>query len=98
MSIERIKNRFSENKKLDADDIQELFEKVEELENDVDYWQNEFNDMEEIKDDLECKLDDLESYEGIKDLEEFKWQLKLDNLWDRKLEDFLDHYLKYHNA
>lgn len=94
MSIERLKNK----EKLNNDDIQELFEKIEELENDVDYWEKQFNDMEEMKDDLECKLDDLESFEGIKDLEEFKWQLKLDGLWDIKIEEFLDHYLKYHNA
>jgi len=98
MSIERIKTRFNENKKLDANDIEELFEKIEELENDVAYWEKEFNDMEEMKDDLENKLDDIESVEGIKDLEEFKWQAKLDNVWKDKLEEFLDHYLKYHNA
>ncbi len=94
MSIEKLKSK----EKLNNDDIQELFAKIEELENDVDYWQKEYNDMEEIKDDLENKLEDLESYEGIKDLEEFKWQLKLDGLWDTKIEEFLDHYLKYHNA
>ena len=39
MSIERIKTRFNENKKLDVNDIEELFEEIEKLENDVDYWE-----------------------------------------------------------
>lgn len=63
----------------------------------MEYWQSEYNDMEEIKDDLDCKLKDAEMKGGINDLEEFKWQLKLDGLWCDALDKFLDHYLKYHN-
>ena len=78
--------------------IKEKEEKIEELENDVDYWQNEYNDLEEEKEKIESQLDEQIGSEGIKSLENFIWKLKLDNLYTPELETFInDYYIKYHN-
>lgn len=78
--------------------IKEKEEKIEELENDVDYWQNEYNDLEEEKEKIESQLDEQIGSEGIKSLENFIWKLKLDNLYTPELETFInDYYMKYHN-
>ena len=78
--------------------IKEKEEKIEELENDVDYWQNEYNDLEEEKEKIESQLDEQIGSEGIKSLENFIQKLKLDNLYTPELETFInDYYIKYHN-
>lgn len=78
--------------------IKEKDEKIDQLENDVEYWQSEYNDMEEEKDKLESQLDDQIGSEGIKSLENFIWKLKLDNLYTPELETFInDYYMRYHN-
>lgn len=78
--------------------IKEKDEKIDQLENDVEYWQSEYNDMEEEKDKLESQLEDQIGSEGIKSLENFIWKLKLDNLYTPKLETFInDYYMRFHN-
>ena len=77
--------------------VQELQEKCERLENDVDYWQDEYNDMEEQRDDLDCRLKDAEMKGGINDLDNFIWELKKDGIYSDSLQSFINHYLKYHN-
>lgn len=77
--------------------IKELEDKVEELENDVDYWQEEYNDMEEQKEELDEQLADMEIANGIKDINNFIWKLKLDNLYSRELEEFINIYLRCYN-
>ena len=77
--------------------VEELEEKVKQLENDVDYWQHEYDDMEEERDKLQEQLDDVEEYEGVKNLDNFIHRLKLENLYDDKLEKFIDEYTKFYN-
>lgn len=77
--------------------VEELENKVKELEQDVDYWIKEYNDLEEIKDDLESQIENLEIENGIKDINNFIWKLKIDNLYDPKLENFIENYLKFYN-
>ena len=78
--------------------IKEKDEKIEELENDVDYWQSEYNDMEKIKDEIESQLEDQIGSEGIKSLENFIWKLKINNLYTPELENFInDYYMRYYN-
>ena len=77
--------------------IIELQDKVEELENDVDYWQREYNDVLEEKEELECEVEDLKMKGGVNDLDNFIRRLKLDGLYCDMLQKFIDDYIKYHN-
>lgn len=77
------------------EELTELQEKVEQLENDVDYWQHEYWDLEEIKEELD---EELSKYSGgIMDIDNFIWRLKLDNLYTDKLNDFINDYIKLYN-
>ena len=77
--------------------VEELEAKIEHLENDVDYWIDEYNDMEERAEDLDNQLADMEIANGIKNIHNFIYELKLDNLYNDKLDKFINIYLKYHN-
>ena len=76
--------------------LTEAQEKIEQLQNDVDYWVREYNDMEEKADKLENKL---EEYEGssIKNIDNFTKRLKLNNLSTPELEDFIELYIRFYN-
>lgn len=80
--------------------IEELEGKVSRLENDVDYWVEEYNEIDAERDDLKSKIDDLEYTfdNSIKNLDNFIWCLKLENLYNRELEDFIEDYKKYKNV
>ena len=80
--------------------IEDQEEKIEQLQNDVDYWQQEYNEIDAECDDLKRKIDDLEyTFENsIKNLDNFIWCLKLENLYTRELEDFIEDYKKYKNV
>ena len=77
--------------------ISNLQEKIETLENDVDYWQKEYNDLDEQLDEVNSQLEELEYYDGIKDIDNFIWRLKLDNLYTKELEKFIENYIKFYN-
>lgn len=77
--------------------ITELEEKISNLETDVDYWQEEYNAMEEERDNLDNKLADMEIANGVKDINNFIWRLKLDNLYNNDIEEFISIYLDYYN-
>lgn len=77
--------------------VEEQDEQIKKLENDVDYWQREYDEISEKCDELETQIEDLTSYDGIKNMDNFIWKLKLENLYDDKLESFIDNYLKFHN-
>lgn len=77
--------------------IEEQEEKIEQLQNDVDYWQHEFNEIEEINEELEEQLENQEECEHIKNLDNFIWKLKLENLYTNELEQFLENYMKFNN-
>lgn len=39
----------------------------------------------------------IQQNNSIKDIENFKRELKRDNLYSKELEDFLENYMKYYN-
>ena len=77
--------------------VEELKEKIEQLENDVDYWQSEYDDMSEQLEKAECQIEDIEICNGIKDINNFIFELRKDNLYSRKIEEFINNYLKFYN-
>lgn len=77
--------------------IENLQNKLEIAENDVDYWQCEYNDMEEEKEKLEEELFNMEIANGIKDINNFKFELSKNNLDSKELLDFINNYLNYKN-
>lgn len=77
--------------------IEELQNKLEIAENDVNYWQQEYAEMEEIREDLECQLEDLSIKDGIKDLDSFKFELSKENLNSKELINFIDNYVRFKN-
>lgn len=72
-------------------------EKIEQLEDDIDYWQTENDDLEEEIDKLNEQLDEQIGDEGIKDLENFIWRLKIDGVYTDELQDFIDNYMNFYN-
>lgn len=78
--------------------IENLQNKLEIAENDVDYWQCEYNEMEENNDKLEQELADMEIANGIKDINNFKFELSKNGLDNDKLIEFIDEYVRYYNV
>ena len=77
--------------------IKELEEKNSNLENDVDYWQEEYNDIEEQLENAFNQIKDMDISNGIKDINNFIWKLKLDKLYTKELDNFINNYLKCYN-
>lgn len=65
-------------------------EKIEEIETILHEELNER--IDELK-----ELLDVEEPNSIKDLDNFIWKLKLENLYDEKLERFINDYMKFYN-
>ena len=77
---------------LDAEN-KELKEKVENLE-------DEITGLEEAYTEMENKLYEYANNPealGIKDIDNFRFRLKVENLYTEELENFIEYYLKYHN-
>ena len=57
--------------------------------------------IEELKENIEClydKINDLDDFNGIKDVDNFLWILKRDEYeLYKKIEPFINNYLKYYN-
>lgn len=71
----------------------ELKEKVENLE-------DEITGLEEAYTEMENKLYEYANNPealGIKDIDNFRFRLKVENLYTEELENFIEYYLKYHN-
>lgn len=77
--------------------VKKLEEKVNQLENDVEYWQEENTELEDKIEDLDTQLADMEIADGIKDKNIFIDRLKLENLYTKELEEFIENYLKFYN-
>lgn len=77
--------------------IQELQDKLEIAENDVDYWQKEYFEMVEIKEDLEGQLEECTNVKGINDLDNFKFELSKENLDSEELINFINNYVNFKN-
>ena len=77
--------------------LEEREEKIEQLEQDVDYWQHEYNDIYSEKEQLEADTKDIQIDNCINNLDNFIWKLKVDNLYTPELERFIEQYMKYYN-
>lgn len=71
-------------------DKNKIEEKIEEIETILHEELNER--IDELK-----ELLDVEEPNSIKDLDNFIWKLKLENLYDEKLERFINDYMKFYN-
>lgn len=71
-------------------DKNKIEEKIEEIETILHEELNER--IDELK-----ELLDVEESNNIKDLDNFIWKLKLENLYDEKLEKFINDYMKFYN-
>ena len=77
--------------------VEDLENKLEIAQNDVDYWQCEYNEMEEENEKLKNEIDNLTTCNGIKDIDNFKFELSKNGLDSTNLLDFINNYLKYYN-
>lgn len=68
----------------------ELKEKVETLE-------DEITRLEEAYIEMENKLYEYANNLGIKAIDNFRFRLKVENLYTEEIENFIEYYLKYHN-
>lgn len=77
--------------------LKEMQDKIEQLENDVDYWVENSNSLEIDKEQLEMEIDNLKyKLEGaILDIDNFKFKLKINGLLSSDLEKFIEDYIKY---
>ena len=77
--------------------LEELQNKVEQLENDVDYWEEYANDIAIQKEELEETLKYMveKTNNVILDVNNFKFKLKINNLLTDELEKFIENYIKY---
>lgn len=77
--------------------IEELENKLEIAQNDVDYWQYEYNEMEEENEELKNEIDSLSTCNDIKDINNFKFELSKNGLDSTDLLNFINDYIKYYN-
>lgn len=87
----------SETKEELIEIIEELQDKLEIAENDVDYWQKEYFEINEIKEDLEEQLEECSNIKGITDLDNFKFELSKENLDSEELLSFINNYVNFKN-
>lgn len=69
--------------------MSELQNEIENAEYDINCAKHEFNNLWDI---LESN-----SERSIKDIENFKRELKRDNLYSLEMEEFLDNYMRFYN-
>lgn len=70
--------------------------KLERIQGDLEYigW-----NLGDTKEEINNIWDELliQQNNSIRDIENFKRELKRDNLYSKELEDFLENYMKYYN-
>lgn len=78
-------------------ELEDLQNKVEILENDIEYWKEYAYDLEIEKEELEEEIKDKIdlSEVSILDVNNFKFKLKINGLLTDKLERFIEDYIKY---
>lgn len=88
--------RYKEYAELDKD---ELIAKVIYLEDKEDELEDELRDLEDELSDYEQDCKDLEKYQkGVWiNVDDFIYRLKIDNMYDNKIEDFIEQYIKFYN-
>lgn len=71
------------------EETQNLNNRIEELEEEVKERQDKIYELEDTIDDMKEN--------SILDIDNFKWQLRNDNLYTRELEEFIDNYMRFYN-
>ncbi len=74
-------------------DRDEWKQQAESLQDDLDMLNEAYNELERINADL---VNNLSAY-YISDVEDFIFQLKVENLYTPELEQFMEYYLRWHN-
>ena len=74
---------------IEEEKIQRLEGIIESLEKEIKNNQNKIYKLEDTIDAMKQS--------GIFDIENFKWQLRNDNLYTRELEEFIDNYMRFYN-
>ena len=76
--------------------MEEIKEQLKEV---VIYLRENLFELNSIKDDIAeiYNLVELRSKSNIKDIDNFKRELKREGLYNRKLEDFIEEYMRYYN-
>ena len=70
--------------------------KLERIQGDLEYIGWNLGDTKEEINNIWDKLL-IQQNNSIRDIENFKRELKRDNLYSKELEDFLENYMKYCN-
>lgn len=66
----------------------------------LDLFDTICEEIEESLNQLKYNIEDSEDvdeYDGIKSIDNFIEESKKDGVYSKELEDFINHYLKYHN-
>lgn len=71
-------------------------EKIQRLEGIIESLEKEIENKQDKIYELEDTIDTMKQ-SGIFDIENFKWQLRNDNLYTRELEEFIDNYMRFYN-
>lgn len=71
-------------------------EKIQRLEGIIESLEKEIKNNQDKIYKLEDTIDAMKQ-SGIFDIENFKWQLRNDNLYTRELEEFIDNYMRFYN-
>lgn len=74
---------------IEEKEIQILKNTIERLEMEIEEKQDKIYELEDNIDTMKQN--------GIFNIENFKWQLRNDNLYTRELEEFIDNYMRFYN-
>lgn len=74
---------------IEEEEIQILKNTIERLEREIKEKQDKIYELEDTIDAMKQN--------GIFNIENFKWQLRNDNLYTRELEEFIDNYMRFYN-
>ena len=71
-------------------------EKIQRLEGIIESLEKEIENKQDKIYELEDTIGTMKQ-NGIFNIENFKWQLRNDNLYTRELEEFIDNYMRFYN-
>lgn len=74
---------------IEEEEIQILKNTIERLEMEIEEKQDKIYELEDTIGTMKQN--------GIFNIENFKWQLRNDNLYTRELEEFIDNYMRFYN-
>lgn len=71
-------------------------EEIQILKNTIECLEREIKEKQDKIYELEDTIDGIKE-NSILDIDNFKWQLRNDNLYTRELEEFIDNYMRFYN-